>query len=69
VKWNILVQMHAAYNNPNVTGLVFAAFAPDEGQSLSDFVNPANFRKELFLMDSGGFIYLNPLRFYYPCIE
>jgi pimeloyl-ACP methyl ester carboxylesterase len=52
---------NAAYNNPNVTGLVYiAAFAPDEGQSLSDFVNPANFPKELFLMDSGGFIYLNP---------
>jgi pimeloyl-ACP methyl ester carboxylesterase len=52
---------NAAYNNPNVTGLVYiAAFAPDEGQSLSDFVNPANFPKELFLLDSGGFIYLNP---------
>ena len=52
---------NAAHNNPNVTGLVYiAAFAPDEGQSLSDFVNPANFPKELFLMDSGGFIYLNP---------
>jgi pimeloyl-ACP methyl ester carboxylesterase len=52
---------NAAYNNPNVTGLVYiAAFAPDEGQSLSDFVNPANFPKELFLHDSGGFIYLNP---------
>jgi pimeloyl-ACP methyl ester carboxylesterase len=52
---------NAAYNNPNVTGLVYiAAFAPDEGQSLSDFVNPGNFPKELFLLDSGGFIYLNP---------
>ncbi len=52
---------NAGYNNPNVTGLVYvAAFAPDEGQSLSDFVNPANFPKELFMPDSGGFIYLNP---------
>jgi pimeloyl-ACP methyl ester carboxylesterase len=52
---------NAAYNNPNVTGLVYiAAFAPDEGQSLSTFVNPANFPKELFMPDSGGFIYLNP---------
>lgn len=52
---------NAAHNNPNVTGLVYiAAFAPDEGQALGDFVNPANFPKELFLMDSGGFIYLNP---------
>jgi pimeloyl-ACP methyl ester carboxylesterase len=52
---------NAAYSNPNVTGLVYiAAFAPDEGQSLSTFVNPANFPKELFMPDSGGFIYLNP---------
>jgi pimeloyl-ACP methyl ester carboxylesterase len=52
---------NAGYNNPNVTGLVYiAAFAPDEGQALGDFVNPADFPKELFLMDSGGFIYLNP---------
>src|ERR671910_2201070 len=33
---------NAGYNNPNVTGLVYiAAFAPDEGQSLSSFVDPA----------------------------
>ena len=52
---------NAAYNNPNVTGLVYiAAFAPDEGQSLSSFVDPATFPKDLFLVDSGGFIYLNP---------
>ena len=52
---------NAAYNNPNVTGLVYiAAFAPDEGQALADFANPADFPKELFSMDSGGFIYLNP---------
>ena len=52
---------NAAHNNPNVTGLVYiAAFAPDEGQALGDFANPADFPKELFLMDSGGFIYLNP---------
>ena len=52
---------NAGYNNPNVTGLVYiAAFAPDEGQSLSSFVDPAKFPKELFIVDSGGFIYLNP---------
>ncbi len=52
---------NAAYNNPNVTGLVYvAAFAPDEGQSLSSFVDPAKFPKDLFIPDSGGFIYLNP---------
>ena len=56
-----IVITNAAYNNPNVTGLVYiAAFVPDEGQSFSDLVNPANFPKELFLVDSGGFIYLNP---------
>src|ERR671910_1558379 len=42
---------NAAYNNPNVTGLVYiAAFAPDEGQSLSSFVDPSTFPKELFLV-------------------
>ena len=52
---------NAAYNNPNVTGLVYiAAFAPDEGQSLSSFVDPAKFPKDLFVPDSGGFLYLNP---------
>jgi pimeloyl-ACP methyl ester carboxylesterase len=52
---------NAGYDNPNVTGLVYiAAFAPDEGQSLSTFVDPAKFPKELFVLDSGGFIYLNP---------
>jgi pimeloyl-ACP methyl ester carboxylesterase len=55
---------NAAYNNPNVTGLVYiAAFAPDEGQSLSSFVDPLKFPKELFLLDNGGFIYLNPAVF------
>jgi pimeloyl-ACP methyl ester carboxylesterase len=44
---------NAGYNNPNVKGLVYiAAFAPDEGQSLSDFVNPANFPKDLFIVDN-----------------
>jgi pimeloyl-ACP methyl ester carboxylesterase len=39
---------NAAYNSPNVTGLVYvAAFAPDEGQSLSSFVDPAKSRKTL----------------------
>ena len=52
---------NAGYNNPNVTGLVYiAAFAPDEGQSLSNFVDPTKFQKDLLILDSGGFIYLNP---------
>jgi pimeloyl-ACP methyl ester carboxylesterase len=55
---------NAAYNNPNVTGLVYiAAFAPDEGQSLSTFVSPAKFPKELFIPDSEGFLYINPKLF------
>jgi pimeloyl-ACP methyl ester carboxylesterase len=34
---------NAGYNNPNVTGLVYiATIAPDEGQSLSRFVDPTN---------------------------
>ena len=44
---------NAGYNNPNVTGLHIAAFAPDEGQSLSSFVDPAKFPKDLFIVDSG----------------
>ena len=52
---------NAGHNNPNVKGLVYvAAFAPDDGQSLSSFVDPAKFPKDLFIVDSGGFIYLNP---------
>src|SRR4249920_2727081 len=55
---------NAGYNNPNVTGLVYiAAFAPDEAQSLSTFVSPAKFPKELFITDSGGFLYINPKLF------
>jgi pimeloyl-ACP methyl ester carboxylesterase len=54
---------NAAYHNPNVTGLVYiAAFAPDEGQSLSTFVSPAKFPKD-FITDSGGFLYINPKLF------
>jgi pimeloyl-ACP methyl ester carboxylesterase len=56
-----VVITNAAYNNPNVTGLVYiAAFAPDEGQSQSNFVDPTKFPKDLLILDSGGFIYLNP---------
>ncbi len=52
---------NAAYNNPNVTGLVYlSAFAPNEGQSLGDFVDPSKLPKGFALVDSGGFIYVNP---------
>src|SRR5512132_1569608 len=44
---------NAGYNNPNVTGLVYiAAFAPDEGQSLSNFVSPKDFPQAFLMLDS-----------------
>jgi pimeloyl-ACP methyl ester carboxylesterase len=56
---------NAAYNNPNVTGLVYiAAFAPDEGQSLSNFVDVTKFPKDFLILDSGGFAYINPDMFH-----
>jgi pimeloyl-ACP methyl ester carboxylesterase len=52
---------NAAYNNSNVTGLVYlSAFAPNEGQSLGDFVDPAKLPKGFAMPDSGGFIHINP---------
>jgi pimeloyl-ACP methyl ester carboxylesterase len=58
------VNTNAAYNKPNVTGLVYiSAFAPDEGQSLSNFLDLTKFPKDLLVFDSGGFIYLNPEMF------
>jgi pimeloyl-ACP methyl ester carboxylesterase len=55
---------NAAYNNPKVTGLVYiAAFAPEQGQSLSSFIDLTKFPKGLLVFDSGGFIYLNPKMF------
>jgi pimeloyl-ACP methyl ester carboxylesterase len=52
---------NAAYNNPNVKGLVYiAAFAPNEGQSLSNFVDVTKLPKGFLVFDSGGFVYLNP---------
>jgi len=55
---------NAAYNNENVAGLVYvAAFAPDEGQSLSDFVDVAQLPKGLLVPDSAGFLYINSTQF------
>jgi pimeloyl-ACP methyl ester carboxylesterase len=52
---------NAAYNNPNVTGLVYlSAFAPNEGQTLGDFIDPAKLPKGLLVFDNGGFVYINP---------
>jgi pimeloyl-ACP methyl ester carboxylesterase len=55
---------NAAYNNPNVKGLVYiAAFAPNAGQSLSNFVDVTKLPKGFLVFDSGGFVYLNPEMF------
>jgi pimeloyl-ACP methyl ester carboxylesterase len=55
---------NAGYNNPNVTGLVYvAAFAPDEGQSLSDFVDATKLPQGFLVFDSGGFVYINQAMF------
>jgi pimeloyl-ACP methyl ester carboxylesterase len=55
---------NAAYNNKNVTGLVYvAAFAPDEGESTGNFVDVTKLPPGLLVFDSGGFVYLNPKMF------
>src|SRR5213594_2046974 len=56
---------NAGYNNPNVTGLVYiAAFAPDEGQSLSTFVSAKKFPQGFLVLDNAGFSYINPAMFH-----
>ena len=53
-----------AYNNQNVTGLVYvSAFAPDEGESAVNFVPVESLPPGLLVIDSGGFAYLNPEMF------
>ena len=52
---------NAAYNNPNVKALVYVA--PNEGQSLSSFVDVKRLPKDLLITDSGGFAYINPAMF------
>jgi pimeloyl-ACP methyl ester carboxylesterase len=52
---------NAAYNNPDVKGLVYiAAFAPNQGQSLGNFVDFKKFPKGFLVFDNGGFVYINP---------
>ena len=61
---------NAAYNNPNVAGLVYvAAFAPDEGESLNDLLK--TWPKEFLANgvgnvkpDSGGFLFIIPDKFH-----
>ena len=56
---------NAGYNNANVTGLVYiAAFAPDEGQSLSTFVDAKSFPEGFLMLDSAGLAYINPAMFH-----
>src|SRR5919198_553309 len=56
---------NAAYNNPNVKGLVYiAAFAPQEGQSLGTFVDPTKFPKDFLMPDKAGLAYINPKLFH-----
>ena len=61
---------NAAYNNKNVTGLVYiSAFAPDEGESAVNFVPVASLPPGLLVFDSGGFAYLNPKMFHEVFIQ
>jgi pimeloyl-ACP methyl ester carboxylesterase len=56
---------NAGYNNPNVTGLVYASgWAPDEGESTVNFVPAESLPPGLLVFDSGGFVYLNPEMFH-----
>jgi pimeloyl-ACP methyl ester carboxylesterase len=56
---------NAAYNNRNVTGLVYvAAFAPDEAESLGTFVTPAMLPPGILIVDSAGLAYINPDMFH-----
>jgi pimeloyl-ACP methyl ester carboxylesterase len=62
------IQTNVAYNNPNVIGLVYVAgWAPEEGESLNDFVAkfPKDFLKtyDNFKPDSGGFVYIRQDKF------
>jgi len=62
-----MLHTNAGYNNPNVKRLVYvAAFAPNDGQSLADFVDIKKLPKDLLITDSGGFSYINPTMFADP---
>ena len=63
---------NAAYNNPNVKGLVYIApLAPKESQSISSFTDPTKFPKGSLILDRGGFAYFNPNLFHnsFPDID
>ena len=64
------VTTNAAYNNPNVTGLVYvSAFAPDEGESTGNFVDVSKLPPGLLVFDSGGFAYINPEMFHQAFVQ
>ena len=61
---------NAAFNNKNVTGLVYVtAFAPDEDESTGNFVDVAKLPPGLLVFDSGGFAYLNPKMFHEAFVQ
>ena len=61
---------NAGYNNQNVTGLVYvSAFAPDEGESATTFVDVATLPPGLLVFDSGGFAYINPEMFHEAFVQ
>jgi pimeloyl-ACP methyl ester carboxylesterase len=61
---------NAAYNNQNVTGLVYvAALGPDEGETPTTDVAVSTFPPGLLVPDSGGFFYLNPEMFHEAFIQ
>jgi pimeloyl-ACP methyl ester carboxylesterase len=65
-----IVITNVGYNNPNVTGLVYVgAFAPDEGESITSFIDPATLPPGLLVVDSGGFAYINPEAFHEAFIQ
>ncbi|MDQ3970314.1 MAG: alpha/beta hydrolase [Thermoproteota archaeon] len=65
-----IVITNAGYNNQNVTGLVYvSAFAPDEGESITTFVDVATLPPGLLVFDSGGFAYINPEMFHEAFVQ
>jgi pimeloyl-ACP methyl ester carboxylesterase len=55
-----IIITNAAYNNPNIKGLVYiVALAPDQGQTLGNFVDLTKFPKGFLVIYKGGFVYIN----------
>ncbi len=57
---------NADYDNPNVKGLVYlAAFAPNEHQSINNFVDSSKFPQDFFVFYEQGFFNVNPAHFHH----